>query len=365
MIQIRRHGTLVRLLVLALIAALAIPLSATPARAHPGHGDETFNALIFSKTAGFRHDSIPAGIQAIKDLAAANNFTVTATEDATMFNDTELAKYEVVIWLSTTGDVLTADQQAAFERYIRNGGGYAGIHSASDTEYDWPWYGKLVGAYFDSHPAGTPNATVKVEDHAHPSTKDAPTLWPRTDEWYNYRTNPRGAVHVLASLDESTYTGGNMGVEHPIAWCQDYDGGRAWYTGMGHTIESYSDPTFLKHILGGIKTAAGAEPADCGASQTASYEKVTLDDNTSNPMELSIADDGRVFYIDRNGAVKIIKSNGNVVTAGDPRCLYRPGVRPARHRSRPGVRHQRLHLSLLLADRFRVLRQGVQIHGHR
>ena len=134
MIQLRRHGTMAWLLVLALFAAVLTVLTPSTARAHPGHGDETFNALIFSKTAGFRHDSIPAGIQAIKDLATANGFTVTATEDATMFNDTELAKYEVVIWLSTTGDVLNADQQAAFERYIRGGGGYAGIHAASDTE---------------------------------------------------------------------------------------------------------------------------------------------------------------------------------------------------------------------------------------
>ncbi|MEV5965478.1 ThuA domain-containing protein [Kribbella sp. NPDC051952] len=312
MIQLRRHGTVIGVLVLALIAAMLSPL---PARAHPGHGDETFNALIFSKTAAFRHDSIPAGIQAITDLAAANDFTVTATEDASMFNDTELAKYEVVIWLSTTGDVLNADQQAAFERYIRGGGGYAGIHAASDTEYDWPWYGQLVGSYFDSHPAGTPNATVKVEDHAHPSTAGAPTLWPRTDEWYNYRTNPRGAVHVLASLDETSYTGGNMGPEHPITWCQDYDGGRAWYTGMGHTIESYADPTFKNLLLGGIKTAAGVEPADCGASLSESYEKVTLDDDTSNPMELAVAQDGRVFYIDRNGAVKVVRTDGSVVTA--------------------------------------------------
>ncbi|MEU4192129.1 ThuA domain-containing protein [Kribbella sp. NPDC026611] len=313
MIQLRRHGTLVCALVLALFAALLTPL---PAKAHPGHGDETFNALIFSKTAAFRHDSIPAGIQAIKDLATQDGFTVTATEDASVFTDTELAKYEVVIWLSTTGDVLNADQQAAFERYIRGGGGYAGIHAASDTEYDWPWYGKLVGSYFDSHPAGTPTATVKTEDHAHPSTAEAPTTWQRTDEWYNYRTNPRGTVHVLESLDESTYSGGNMGVEHPITWCQDYDGGRAWYTGMGHTIESYADPTFRKLLLGGIKTAAGVEPADCGASLSDSYQKVTLDDDTSNPMELSIADDGRVFYIDRNGAVKIVKPDGSVVTAG-------------------------------------------------
>ncbi|TDO48659.1 glucose/arabinose dehydrogenase [Kribbella sp. VKM Ac-2527] len=318
MSQLRRrlHGHLVRAVVLALIAVLAIPLTAGPARAHPGHGDETFNALIFSKTAGFRHDSIPAGIQAIRDLATENGFTVTATEDSTMFNDTELAKYEVVIWLSTTGDVLTGDQQAAFERYIRGGGGYAGVHAASDTEYDWPWYGKLVGSYFDSHPPGTPNANVKVEDHAHPSTTEAPTTWNRTDEWYNYRTNPRDTVHVLASLDESSYTGGNMGVEHPIAWCQDYDGGRAWYTGMGHTIESFAEPAFRKHLLGGIRTAAGVENADCGASLSDSYQKVTLDDDSSNPMELAIATDGRVFYIDRNGAVKIVKTDGSVVTAG-------------------------------------------------
>lgn len=316
--QLRRrlHGTVVRAVLLALIAALAIPLSAVPARAHPGHGDETFNALIFSKTAGFRHDSIPAGIQAVQDLAAANNFTVTATEDAAMFNDTELAKYEVVIWMSTTGDVLNADQQAAFERYVQAGGGYAGVHAASDTEYEWPWYGKLVGSYFDSHPAGTPNANVKVEDHAHPSTADAPTTWNRTDEWYNYRTNPRDTVHVLASLDETSYAGGNMGAEHPIAWCQDYDRGRAWYTGMGHTIESYADPVFREHLLGGIKTAAGVQPADCGASLSDSYQKVALDDDTSNPMELTIAKDGRVFYIDRNGAVKIVKTDGSVVTAG-------------------------------------------------
>ncbi|TCO32546.1 glucose/arabinose dehydrogenase [Kribbella steppae] len=313
MIQLRRHGTVIRALVLALIATLLIPL---PARAHPGHGDETFNALIFSKTAGFRHDSIPAGIQAITELAAANNFTVTATEDASLFNDTELAKYEVVIWMSTTGDVLNADQQAAFERYIRAGGGYAGVHAASDTEYDWPWYGELVGSYFDSHPPGTPAGTVKVEDHAHPSTAEAPTIWQRTDEWYNYRTNPRDSVHVLASLDESSYTGGNMGPEHPITWCQDYDGGRAWYTGMGHTIASYAEPAFRQLLLGGIKTAAGVEAADCGASLSDSYQKVTLDDDTSNPMELAIAGDGRVFYIDRNGAVKIVKPDGSVVTAG-------------------------------------------------
>ncbi|MFC0629373.1 ThuA domain-containing protein [Kribbella deserti] len=311
----RLHGMAIRVVVLAVIAVLAIPLGAISATAHPGHGDETFKALIFSKTAGFRHDSIPAGIAAIQQLGQQNGFEVTATEDGAAFTDANLAQYEVVIWLSTTGDVLTADQQAAFERYIRAGGGYAGVHAASDTEYQWPWYGKLVGSYFASHPPGTPNADVKVEDHAHPSTAEAPTRWNRTDEWYNYQTNPRGAVHVLASLDETSYTGGTMGAEHPIAWCQDYDGGRSWYTGMGHTIESFADPVFRKHLLGGIRTAAGVESADCAASLSDSYQKVTLDDNTSNPMELAIAPDGRVLYIDRNGAVKLIRTDGAVVTA--------------------------------------------------
>jgi cytochrome c len=262
MIQLRRHGTLVCALVLALFAAL---LTALPARAHPGHGDETFNALIFSKTAAFRHDSIPAGVQAIKDLATENGFTVTATEDAAMFNDTELAKYEVVIWLSTTGDVLNADQQAAFERYIRGGGGYAGIHAASDTEYDWPWYAGLVGAYFNGHPAQQ-TATIKVNGGSNPATAELPKRWTRFDEWYNFRNYTDGSVRVLARLDESTYDAGStaMGDDHPIAWCHPYDGGRAFYTGLGHTNASYSEPEFLSHLLGGIQQVAGVAKFNCG-----------------------------------------------------------------------------------------------------
>ncbi len=301
----------------------AVPWTADPkASAAAAAADESFDALIFSKTAAFRHSNIDEATTAIQGLAATNNFTVTVTEDGSAFNDANLAQYEVVIFLSTTGDVLNPAEQAAFERYIQAGGGYAGIHAASDTEYDWPWYGQLVGAYFNNHPAGTPTATVKVEDPAHPSTAGLARRWERTDEWYNFRTNPaanpRTKLHVLASLDETTYTPGNgsMGAEHPIAWCQDYDGGRSWYTGMGHTEASFTDAKFLDHILGGIQTAAGVVDADCKATLTPSFEKVALDENTSNPMELTIADDGRVFYIDRNGAVRIIKENGSVLTAG-------------------------------------------------
>ncbi|BCJ60197.1 hypothetical protein Jiend_36190 [Micromonospora endophytica] len=301
-------------------APAAVPVAqAAPATAQaaPAAADQPFSVLVFSKTAGFRHDSIPTGIAAIQQLAAAHDFTVDTTEDAAAFTDANLARYQAVIWLSTTGDVLNNEQQAAFERYIQAGGGYAGIHAASDTEHSWSWYGDLVGAYFASHPANQ-TATVKVEDPAHESTAHLPERWSRYDEWYNYRTNPRGKVHVLATLDETSYNAGTgaMGHDHPIAWCQDYDGGRAWYTGGGHTRESYAEPEFLEHLLGGIRTAAGVAGADCRASLNSSFEKVTLDSNTSNPMELDIAPDGRVFYIERDGRVQIVKPDtGNTVTA--------------------------------------------------
>ena len=215
-----------------------------------------FSALVFSKTAGFRHDSIPQGIAAIKALGADKGFAVDSTEDAARFTDAGLAGYKVVVFLSTTGDILDDGQKAAFERYIRSGGGFVGVHSASDTEYRWAWYGRLVGAYFANHPE-IQRATVHIVDQTHPSTKDLPAVWQRDDEWYNFRSNPRAAAHVLATLDEATYSGGRMGSDHPIAWCQEIEGGRSWYTAMGHTVESYAEPLFRLHLLGGIESAAG------------------------------------------------------------------------------------------------------------
>jgi glucose/arabinose dehydrogenase/type 1 glutamine amidotransferase len=309
-VRSRIHPIPVLLLVLALVLAPGLAAAAAPRVA--------FTVLVFSKTAGFRHDSIPAGIAAIQQLGAQHDFAVEATEDVGAFTDANLGRFRAVVFLSTTGDVLDPTQQAAFERYVRAGGGYAGVHAASDTEYDWPWYGRLVGAYFNSHPANQ-TATVKVEDHAHPSTAHLPDRWSRFDEWYNYRSNPRSAVHVLASLDETTYSpgGGAMGADHPIAWCQAFDGGRSWYTGGGHTQESYAEANFRDHLLGGIRTAAGVAGADCGASRTAGFQKVTLDSNTNNPMELDIAPDGRVFYVERDGRLRIIKPDTNTtVTAG-------------------------------------------------
>jgi type 1 glutamine amidotransferase len=225
------------------------------------NADLRFTVLVFSKTTGFRHDSIPQGIAAIEALGAEHGFAVDSTEDAMRFSDAVLSRYKVVVFLSTTGDVLDTGEKAAFERYIRSGGGFVGIHSASDTEYGWPWYGRLVGTWFASHPQ-IQRAAIHIPNPDHLSTKGLPALWERTDEWYNFRSNPRGTVQVLATLDEATYSGGAMGADHPIAWCQEIDGGRSWYTAMGHTKEAYAEPLFRLHLLGGIESAAGIA-GDC------------------------------------------------------------------------------------------------------
>ncbi|WP_084038056.1 ThuA domain-containing protein [Demequina sp. NBRC 110053] len=288
-------------------ATQAAPIAAAVGDEAPG-----FDALLFTKTEGYRHPNIPTGIAAIQDLGEQHGFEVTATEDATVFTEENLANYDVVIFFSTTGNVLDATQEAAFEQYIQNGGGYAGIHAASDTEYDWEWYGGLVGAYFDGHPPGTPNADVLVEDFAHPSTEHLPAVWNRTDEWYSFGENPREDVHVLASLDEDTYSVGNLDMgDHPIAWCHNYDGGRSWYTGGGHTGASFSEPEFLSHVLEGIRTAAGVVPSDCNATDSDAYELVPLDEDTRNPMSLNVAQDGTVFYLERNGELLRIDPETN------------------------------------------------------
>lgn len=209
--------------------------------------------LVFSRTAAYRHDSIPVGIRALSKLASERGWQLSATEDPRKFSDAGLAAYDVVVFLSTTGDVLDDAQQAAFERFIRSGKGFIGIHSASDTEYDWPWYGDLVGAYFREHPS-IQAADVIVEDAQNPATTQLPTRWRIRDEWYAFQSNPRANVHVLLSLDEDSYAPGvaNMNGDHPIAWCHEFDGGRAFYTALGHTSESYADPLFMGQLAGAV-----------------------------------------------------------------------------------------------------------------
>lgn len=209
--------------------------------------------LVYSKTRGFHHSSIPAGVAAIQKLGAENHFAVDTTTDSSYFTKKILKKYAAVVFMSTTGNVLNDDQQKAFEQYIRSGGGFVGVHAATDTEYDWPWYNQLVGAYFKSHPKQQ-KATLNVVDATHISTKHLPARWERFDEWYNFKSIQNG-LHVLLTIDEKSYTGGENGDVHPMAWYHEFDGGRAFYTELGHTDESFADPAYLQHLLGGIQYA--------------------------------------------------------------------------------------------------------------
>lgn len=207
--------------------------------------------LVFTKTEGYRHASIPDGVDALKEMATENGWTIRHTEDSSVFNPDSLLAYDAVIFLSTTGDILNTEQQDAFKNFINDGGGFAGIHAATDTEYEWPWYGDMVGAYFESHPQ-IQEARLEVINRNHPSTDFLPEEWIRTDEWYNFKDiNPD--INVLINLDESSYEGGNNGENHPIAWYHELNGARIFYTGGGHTSESFSSEQFLNHVEGGIE----------------------------------------------------------------------------------------------------------------
>jgi len=281
-------------------------------------GPGTSRVLVFSRTAGFRHASIPAGIAAVRELAAERGLDVESTESPAVFADAELGRFRAVVFLNTTGDVLSSEQQAAFERYIRAGGGFVGVHSAADTEYGWAFYLQLVGATFRSHDAVQPG-TLRVEDRGHPASAGLPDPWSVTDEWYNFRGSPRGKVHVLASLDETTVRGGTMGAEHPIAWYRDFQGGRSFYTARGHTTESFGEPAFREHLLGGLLWAAGLETASPESALPGPSELRTeaLDDAVHQGMELEVAGDGRVFFVERTGLLRAwLPDEGETRTLG-------------------------------------------------
>lgn len=216
---------------------------------------QTNKILIFSKTVGFHHQSIPEGIAAIRQLGEKHKFKVDTTTNALKFNIQNLKNYTAIVFLNTTGDVLNDDEQKAFENYIKTGGGFVGIHAAADTEYDWPWYGKMVGAYFISHPK-IQDAELTVVNRKTIATKHLPETWKTKDEWYNFKEiNPD--IHILLNIEEHSYTGGINGKNHPMAWYHNFEGGRVFYTGLGHVKESYKDPLYLKHLLGGLQYAMG------------------------------------------------------------------------------------------------------------
>ena len=294
------------LLVLLLLAAISYGAY------HFFFAKEKFlSVLVFSKTEQFRHASIEAGIAALQKMGKERGFTVDTTENAEIFKEQNLKKYNVVVFLNTTGDILNDAQQLEFNRFVQAGGGFVGIHSATDTEYDWEWYGKLVGAYFNGHP-NDPNvreADLEVLIADHPSTKSLPKKWHCLDEWYNYK-NINPDLQILVNLDEKSYEGGTNGDSHPIAWCHEFDGGRAWYTGRGHTDETFVEPEFLEHLWGGIDyVAAKRERVNYNNANVAPEEnrfiKEVLLTNLDEPMELELLPNGNVIFVERGGAIKL------------------------------------------------------------
>ena len=275
----------------------------------------TPKVLVFSKTGGFRHSSISVGKQAIIKLGEQNNFETDTTENPEWFNEDTLKQYSAVVFLNTTEDVLNYKQEAAFERYIQAGGGFMGIHAATDTEYDWGWYGRMVGGYFASHPA-IQEAKLNVVDKSHISTKHLPDTWTRKDEWYNFNKLD-SHVKVLIRIDEKSYNGGTNGDNHPMAWYHEYDGGRAFYTELGHTEESYNDSLYLQHILGGIQYAIGDnEELNYSKAKTKMppdedrFVKTNLSQGEFfEPTEMTILPNLDIVVVQRRGEILLYKND--------------------------------------------------------
>ena len=219
------------------------------------------HVLVFSKTAGFRHESLSSGIKMLFDLSQSQNWVITATEESSAFNPEILSGFDVVVFMNPTGDALNADEQMAFENFMKTGKGMVGIHSAADFEYEWPFYGELIGGYFKTHPPAQ-TGTVIFENFEHPAMKPFKGMESYTtfDEWYTFRENPRSKVNVLATLDESSikkYDNDDwrMG-DHPLIWWLEKDGMRSFYTGFGHTHEAFQDEKIKEHIKNAINWAA-------------------------------------------------------------------------------------------------------------
>jgi uncharacterized protein len=249
-----RRPSIFRIMALLAFVTVGLLLTSATTRSWP----EIFakpKVLIFCKTNGYHHASIAAGTTAIKKLGEEHGFDVDVTEDSTQFRYKILKRYSALIFLSPTGKVFGPDEEKALQKYIHHGGGFLGIHAATDCEYNWQWYGDLVGGYFKSHPKQQ-QANIILVDKDNPATKGLPETWSRWDEWYNFKyLNPN--IHVLLKIDEKSYTGGENGDNHPMAWYHEYEGGRSFYIELGHTDESYADPAYLGLLLGGIQYAMG------------------------------------------------------------------------------------------------------------
>jgi len=207
-------------------------------------GDEPeIDVLVFSRTTSYRHTgAIDAGRAAL-----AERFGAELTEDASRFSDEGLRGVDVVVLLQTNGPgVLRDGERAAFERWVRAGGGVVAIHAAANADRDWAFYGELLGgARFASHRRG-PLRREDVTVSRHPATAGLPRRWTRSDEWYRFDPEPGPDAHVVATVDGD-----------PMAWWTQVDRGRAFYTALGHPGAAWSEPLYRRHVFGAIEWAAG------------------------------------------------------------------------------------------------------------
>ncbi|MDX1640301.1 MAG: ThuA domain-containing protein, partial [Balneolaceae bacterium] len=292
--------------------------------------------MVFSKTEGFRHiQAIEAGKQAFLKLGRQEGIEVDTTEDASRFNDEDLKQYRAVVFLNVSGDVFNRKQEIAFQRYVEAGGGFLAIHGPTDAERDWPWYGKLIGAYFKSHPSN-PNVqegTYVVVDSTHAATRSFPQRWTWMDEFYDFQEiNPD--INVLITIDERSYQGGTMGDDHPMVWYHEFDGGHSFYTAMGHTPETYSEPEFLELIKGGLHYVMGGDqpvPLDYTGVKPEDnrFSKEVLVRGLDEPMQMDFTKDGRIFVVERRGDIKIydpVSEQMNVVGSIPVMTRYEDGL---------------------------------------
>jgi len=269
--------------------------------------NEPKNILVFSKTSGYRHGAIEGAIDIFPSFFTDDRWNLTFTEDSSIFDKDLSSKFDAIIFLLTTGDVLNGLQEEYFKEYINNGGGYLGVHSASDTEYDSDWYGGLVGAYFAGHEE-IKEGDIAVLDRLHPATRHLGHKWKKVDEWYDFDHNPRGEVHVLAVVDQ-----GKMGPDHPITWCHNYDGGRSFYTGMGHTEETYGEEEFQKLLVGAAEWLVGLKDGDCEGGLWKNYKREILAEGIEGATEIDVSDSGDVYFIERFGKIKMIDSRDSLL----------------------------------------------------
>ncbi|MEU5527091.1 ThuA domain-containing protein [Micromonospora chersina] len=315
------HLSLLTLVAASLVAtaeraptpAQAAPVLTAPA---PVSNGIQYKVLVFTRSASGNNAATAAGVQAVQKLGQERRFTVEVTNDPRKFDQPHLKQFRAVVFLNTAGDVLDDAQQAAFEAYYRDGGGFVGVHSAIEAEPDWSFLTNVLGTRATGAPTAASRATVTVADRVHPASETLPQRWSTTDRWYNFAANVRGVSHVLATVDEKTYAGGSMGFDHPVTWCKDYQGGRSFYTGLGATPESYDSADLRAHLGGAIQWAAGVTDGDCGATVLANYQMTVVgaQPNVNEPIGFDVLPDGRVLQTDRRGGVRLHNPETNQTT---------------------------------------------------